>query len=639
MFKNNTFLLLFSGLILFTLPACNKYLDIIPDNVATIDNAFTRRNEAEKFLFTCYSYMPKSADPTGNPGLSAADEWSLIWPTVDNALNPSFYNIARGNQGIVDPYGNFWDGTQSKQPLFQAIRDCNIFLEDIDRVPDMLESEKARWVAEVKVLKAYYIFYLVRMYGPIPLPRTNLPISASEDEVKVYRDPVDSCFDYMVSLIDEAREDLPEIITDEAAELGRITKPIALSLKAKMLVTAASPFFNGNTDYNNFKDNRGTVLFNQQVDPAKWQKAVSACKEAVDLCQSVGLHLYYYQQNVAQYELSPETYTKMSIRSSFTEKWNPEIIWANTQSMASSIQTNSIPRGLDPATLDNTNPRGQIAPPLKIVSQFYTKNGLPITDDPSWNYAERFSLRVGTEAEKYDIGQGYTTAQINFDREPRFYADLGFDGGVWYGQGKYDDTKSFVLQAKAGQAASQHVNFAYSTTGYWVKKYVHYQDVINSTTLTIQSYPWPEMRLADLYLLYAESLNEANKTPTAATYQYLDSVRLRAGIPTAEDSWKNYSNNPTKYTTQQGLREIIHQERLIELAFEGQRLWDLNRWKESIRTLNGAISGWDIEQSDAVAYYREKLIFNQTFTLKNYLWPIRDADITVNRNLVQNPGW
>jgi hypothetical protein len=628
-------------LMLMVLPAftsCKKYLDIVPDNIATIENAFTRRNEAEKFLFTCYSFLPKSGDLTGNPAFYAGDEISLIWPTVDFALNPAAYNIARGNQNVVDPFANFWDGSQEGQSLFIALRDCNIFLENIGKVPDMDQFEKDQWSAEVKFLKAYYLFYLVRMYGPIPLPKKNLEVSAGIKEIKVYRAPVDSCFNYMIQLIDSAEVFLPEIIADRVDGLGRITKPIALAIKAKMLVTAASPLFNGNTDYANFKDNRGQLLFNTTVDHSKWQKAALACKEAIDLCEKVGIQLYYYAQDVAQFDLSDETYTKMSIRNAVSEKWNSEIIWANTNSMVTTLQAYCLPRGL---VESNVQPRGQLAPPLKIVEEFYTNHGLPITSDKDWNYAARFNLRIASDTDKIHIGLGYTTAALNFDREPRFYADLGFDGGTWYGQGKYDDNDQYVLKAKKGQPASQQVQFAYSTTGYWVKKLVNYKDVVGASATSIEPYAWPEMRLSDLYLLYSESLNEASEGTEVdpEAYKWIDLVRKRAGIPSVEDAWSGYSTEPTKFKTQKGFRDIIHQERLIEMAFEGDRYWSLLRWKEASKEFNEPITGWDIEQSSPEAYYRPRVIFNQRFGLKNYFWPIKDNNITVNRNLVQNPGW
>ncbi|MGV8093054.1 MAG: RagB/SusD family nutrient uptake outer membrane protein [Mangrovibacterium sp.] len=123
-------------------------------------------------------------------------------------------------------------------------------------------------------------------------------------------------------------------------------------------------------------------------------------------------------------------------------------------------------------------------------------------------------------------------------------------------------------------------------------------------------------------------------------YQYINQVRERAGLPTVEYSWSNFSTNPAKYTTKDGLRDIIRQERLIELAFEGQRFWDLRRWKTASEVLNASITGWDQEQSSVSAYFRPVSIFRQTFALKDYFWPIAETEIEASgRNLVQNTGW
>ena len=86
------------------------------------------------------------------------------------------------------------------------------------------------------------------------------------------------------------------------------------------------------------------------------------------------------------------------------------------------------------------------------------------------------------------------------------------------------------------------------------------------------------------------------------------------------------------------MREIIKQERLIELAFEGQRFWDLLRWKDAEKYMNQPIRGWDISGS-GLAFYNVTTIFTPSFTFKNYLWPIREQEIIKNANLVQNPGW
>ena len=141
-----------------------------------------------------------------------------------------------------------------------------------------------------------------------------------------------------------------------------------------------------------------------------------------------------------------------------------------------------------------------------------------------------------------------------------------------------------------------------------------------------------------MYLLYAEALNEANG-PSEEVYLYLDKIRERAGLPGVEVAWTVFSINPEKYKTQAGLREIIHRERAIELVFEGQRFWDLRRWKSATTELSKPITGWDLFQETAEGYYRERLVFSQSFRLRDYLWPLNENTILANPMLVQNPGW
>jgi len=317
------------------------------------------------------------------------------------------------------------------------------------------------------------------------------------------------------------------------------------------------------------------------------------------------------------------------------------MIWGDVINRATTVQQRAIPRGLDPARITNRTTQGNIGIPLKIVEMFYTDNGLPLEEDKTWDYTSRFQLQEGSENERYNIKQGYTTAKMNFNREPRFYASLGFDGGIWYGQGRYDDQANNLLfvSSKKGEPASVIETDKYSVTGYWPKKVVHYQNIIGEGQVyTVQPYPWPVMRLGNLYLLYAEALNEANG-PSEEALQYVDKVRERAGIPSVEDAWTNHSRDPQKFTTQVGLRDIIHRERLIELAFECQRFWDLRRWKEAAKELNTPITGWDIDQADAASYYRERVVYNQQFNTRDYFWPISEAELLRNSNLIQNPGW
>jgi hypothetical protein len=232
--------------------SCDDYLDIVPDNVTTLDHAFSDKVSAERFLATIYSYMPKLGDCSYDPAIQASDEFVICESTWDA---PSFANypgnrIKSGLQNTNDPYYNFWEGRNGGRGLFIALRDCNIFLENIDKVgSDLYEEEREQWIAEVKFFKAFYHFYLLRMYGPIPLVRENAPISSSTEQIRMYREPFDDCVDYIVELLDEAIEILPLTVNNASTEYGRIIKPIAATLKADVLLTAASPLFNGNSDF------------------------------------------------------------------------------------------------------------------------------------------------------------------------------------------------------------------------------------------------------------------------------------------------------------------------------------------------------------------------------------------------------
>jgi hypothetical protein len=281
------------------------------------------------------------------------------------------------------------------------------------------------------------------------------------------------------------------------------------------------------------------------------------------------------------------------------------------------------------------------APPLHIAEMFYSSNGVPIEEDNSYDYANRFTkLRVGTDEYRHYIKKDYESVQLNFDREPRYYADLGFDGCIWYGHGLYNDSKTWYLQAKGGQLGARLGGGLYSVTGYWPKKLVNYKNDFggNSEGYNVRDYPWPVIRLAELYLLYSEALNEVNG-PGGETFQWIDMVRNRAGLNGVVQSWAGFSKTPGKPTTKDGLRDIIQREQMIELVFEGKRYWDILRWKKADLYLNMPIKGWDIEQKNAENYYRVKQIFTPLFTTKNYLWPLAENSITVNPRLVQNPGW
>ena len=614
-----------------SLSGCKKFLDIVPDNVATIDNAFTLRSTAKKYLYTCYSYLPFPGSIDNSPSFLRGELWALGY------YKTSSTNFQRDGQNVVEPYFNFWEGRGGGKDLFEGIRDCNIFLENINRVPDMQKEEREQWIAEVKFLKAYYHFYLMSCYGPIPVVRKNLSIDAGIDEVKVRREPVDSGFNYIVSLLDEAIEDLPSLNFNEVArqEYGRINKSVAKSIKTLVLVTAASPLFNGNTDYANYIDDKYGPLFNQQYSAEKWEKAMIAAKEAIDECESIGLRLFKFQQGVGQ-NLSDTTLTKMSIRGAFASKViNGEIIWAYTNGWA--LQSALTPRSWDPNNI-SSGTYGSYGPTIDVEELFYTNHGVPIEEDKQWDYTSRFELKTAQEEDKYDIAKNYVTAKLHFNREPRFYANIGFDGGIWYGQGKYNDKDSWHLETRATSYTAVHTTDYYSPTGNYPKKNIYYENYLSNKTYYVTSYQFPFMRLGDLYLLYAEAANEF-EGPGSKAYEYLNKVRERAGLPTVQDAWTNYSKYPNKFASKEGLRDIIRRERRVELMFESKGYWDLLRWKTAHEVLSQPAEGWNLSEKTPEGYYIPTVIFQRNFKKRDYFIPIREYEIQRNKNLLQSPGW
>lgn len=624
-------LLVASGLLFFQ--SCN-YLDVVPDNVATIDNAFTMRSEAIKYLATCYSYLPPDGDPTRNPAYLAGDEFWLDYPTL--SIDGTNWNIARGNQNVTNPYVNYWDGY-----MFNAIRDCNIFLENIrnpEKVRDMTQDERTTWEGEVMFLKAYYHFMLMRHYGPIPTMDVNLSVNTSIEDAKVKRQPIDEVVDYIVKVLDEAIPKLPNTVQSPVTDLGRITKPIALGIKAKVLLYAASPLFNGNTDYATFKNVDGTLFFNQRFQLEKWQKAARAAKDAITACENLGMGLYQFPGTV--FPLSDTTMIQMSIRNAVTEKWNREIIWANPTSRAWQMQYSSMAH-IDPNNAGNNSVHGTLAPSLKIIDQFYTRNGVPMDEDKTLDFSNKNQLRSGNYDERFNTIENYQTARVHFDRENRFYANVGFDGGIWFMENSpsRSDENTWTTQLRLGLFGS---GLSIPVTTYYPKKLVNWKFAFkDGNSSHIEEYPWPMMRLADLYLMYAEALNES-EGPSADVFLYLDKIRKRAGLEGIKESWSKYALNPAKPTSKEGLRGIIQRERNIEMSFEGSRLWDLKRWKLAAQELNKNITGWDRNQDKdhPELFYKEQTFFQQRFVApRDYFWPIRENNLLINPNLVQNPGW
>ena len=571
--------------------SCDNYLDIVPDQTQQVDLLFERKEVAYTALATCYAYLPKN-DGVYTSFMTMSDEI-----TTPISKETDGVRIMKGQQSASNPKFGLWSGWSDQGSLWEGIRHCNILIENIHNVVDMTEEEMNSWAAEAKFLKAYYHFLLFTYYGPIPIVDENLPISASDNEVRVKRSTVDQSVDYIVQTIDDAILDLP-VRELSSNDLGRIDQVIAKSIKSRVLLYAASPLFNGNSEmYSGFINEDGEHYFNQTYDQTKWDLAKDASLDAINAALENGVGLYEFSSTPPnyedEYEESEFLRTLYDLKYTIVDKWNSELIWGNSnpvrdndwwQMQAACMMKNPSASSVEAAWQ-------WIAPTLRIAELFYTENGLPIDQDLTYDFQNRFNTATVGASQNYQAQYGTTTAKLNLNREPRFYSSLGFDRG-------YNRTwgNLWQLRMKKGEIHGRIANSDdYLITGYALKKLVH-PDSEGDGYNKIVTYAWPMIRLSELYLNYAEAINET-AGPNQEAYDALNAVRERAGISNVEDAWGNASISATlnKHTTQDGFREIIRQERLIELSFEGNRYNDIRRWKQAEQYFNSPVFGWSVD--------------------------------------------
>ncbi|MFV0506517.1 MAG: RagB/SusD family nutrient uptake outer membrane protein [Bacteroidales bacterium] len=656
------------SLLLVSLGACNDYLDILPDDKPTLDDAFSDAYNAEKYLFTCYNYMPSLANPvnalgiTGGGDIIYSTEWSESLGSMPSPMRMRF----NGNV-VNNPLMNFWDGQNGANAcLWDGIRYCNTFIE---KMPienggprDVSDEERTRWIAEAKALKAYYHFYLFRLYGPIPIVDEALDISAKDDAIKSYRAPVDEVVDYIVKTLDEAIPGLPlKADMDNATEYGRFNATIARCIKAEALVFAASPLLNNNNYYKGIVDDRGVDLFPQGDAQARWERALVACDEACRSAENDGALIYITTDGgnnaisgVNVLNINDTTKAMVSLRQAVTKTWNEEVIWAtsqntkNLQMFASILSASELTNG-NAASVKELAQRH--APVMDVVERFYSSNGVPIDEDKDWKdngwFANRYDTKVATEENaKYLIGADEETALMHFNRSLRFYASLGFDGGLWEGR-KEPLENSAVGQFMKGEACGIRGGIG-SITGYLAKKMVHLESDYSASRFDFveERYAFTILRLADMYLLLAECLNEVGG-PSKSDSQgrnacsYLDEIRARVGMEGVVKSWREHATSEfkNKPASKEGLRDIIRQERMNELAFEGQYYYDVRRWLIAEDLLNRPATGWNRMGEVTDEFYNVVVLEQPRFSIKDYLMPIKTSTILQNNRLVQNPGW
>jgi len=593
--------------------ACNKsFLDKQPDDMLNLDEVFASKRYTEEYLANVYSYIPDEANADTENMTAASDEAKFSWNGV-----PAF-NINMGNWGPTNIPYHVWG------KYYRGIRSASVFINRVDECMEISEQLRAQYKAEARFLRAFYYHLLMRQYGPVVIIDEMIPVDADPDELQIPRNSYDECVAYVVSELDEAMSSLPGKITDNN-QLGRPDQLVAKALKSRVLLYAASPLFNGNSEYAGFRNPDGKQLISQEYSREKWEAAAVAAKAVIDALPG-GL----YKKTDANGDFDPLA----SYRDIYFDKWNKEVIWARRTDGAGTWEWNG--------GLIQVGGYANYAVTQQLVDAYFMANGQsPIVGyegagqpiiNPASGYVES---GVATEAGEY-TRPGIWNMYVN--REPRFYATVTYNGSEWVWHG--DDGQSvwyaeFFATGKDGvQGGARGQDPTHS--GYAIRKYNSpNSDVFNRRLIPNAS--WIIFRLGEFYLNYAECLNEYDPA-NPDILKYLNLIRERAGIP-------QYGSGPNALPVPASpdvMREKIHAERRIELVFESHRLFDTRRWKIAALVDNGPMYGMDMNAGTSwadPAFYRRRVFETRTFEPKHYFWPIHQNELDRNKMMVQNPGW
>jgi starch-binding outer membrane protein, SusD/RagB family len=602
--------ILFAGSLLI-LSSCKKYLNTVPNDVLTVNDIFTSKANVDAYLANIYASLPDEMEQrfvgssNSGPWEGASDDAKYNWDFVySNQMNLSVWSNTDGT------VSGFWSS------YYQAIRNATDFMNRIgtanpNEVPASLQTE---YKAEARGLRAIYYYYLLRMYGPVVLLGDQLiSADASTASVRLPRTSFDSCIAFVVTQLDSAYTDLP--LTPTNGQYGRVVKGVVKAYKEQALLLAASPLFNGNADYASFKNTDGTQLISQTYNASKWAAAAAAAKAFITEFVPGTYSLY----TVA--DPNPFQAAYLSCKNVMLVDWNSEWIFAYSNA-GSYMRYDRTPKHVgSPADQQGG---GAFGVTQSLVDAFSMANGRAINDPLSGYVSTGFSPFVAP----YDSTVGGSAMTANtynqwVGREPRFYVNVTYDSAYWlYKDNGYAPIiTSFHYSGNSGRSQSTS---DVSPTGYVARKNVAANDNNRGALM---------LRLANIYLDYAEALNESDPTnPDVLTY--LNLIRQRAGVP----QYGAGANALPVPTGQDAMRTAIRSERRVELSFENVRYFDTRRWKIAPQTDAGPFYGMNM-YTDGANFYQKTLLETRVFYSRDYFFPIPNSEVLIDNLLVQNPGW
>jgi hypothetical protein len=569
----NIFWAIISFLVIIVVTSsCEDFLEKAPGIDVTEDTIFSSRVQAETFLTSIYEYGIHSNLPYGGLNAKANNNYSLTGAAADESETcANWIESQKWNTASVSP-DNTDDTRWSNRWI--AIRKISVFLDRIEDVPDLDPTYLEQLKGEAKFIRALNYFEMFKRYGGVPVIDHRIQLT---DDLKIPRGTLEEVVNFIVEDCDEAIAGLPSAYP--ANLRGRVTKGAALALKSRTLLYAASPQFNTGSPYLDFGTNNNLICYGNS-DLKRWQDAADAAEAAINWAPGAGCYLITDQGVTKNYKYAWEVYD------------NAEIILAEKSQSAKGSWG---------------RPWNVICPP-SLYPGATGQNGTT----PTFNFVQKYEKIDGTPQTWNPNGGSDLQARMA-ELDPRFHQTIAYNMSFW----NVDFPQVQIYQG------GRDVNTCYG--GFWLHK--HYPEAIvqshreyipNSTLFA----------LAEVYLNYAEALNEA-QGPVPAAYEAVNTIRRRSGMPDLPSG-----------LSQSQFRERVRNERAIELAFDDSRFWDIRRWLIAGEVANGPMYGIKIYRITGSSEFRyEPYVFEtRTWVPKMYLHPFGTTEINKGY-LVQNPGY
>lgn len=614
--------------------SCDDFLDRQEDEKLTFDKIWEKGSDIRAYWITTMTFLPHEFRYNiwgdGDPYAAASDEGTFSYNR-----NYRWINFGSWNPSSVPYYDNI-----GMAKYYQGIRECNIFLQNVDRCsdPKVTKDQLEQWKVQTRFARAFYYFHIMRLYGPVFLLGDELlDFSASTEALYRPRNTWDQCVDYVTSEL-QACIDNPAMTDGWSSdgEMGLATKGACQALIARLKLYSARDLFNGNTLYakmvnpqtTEFPELSGAQLFPQEYKAEKWLEAAKAARKVIDN----PLYKLYRAGKGDPYEdyygVYLETWnSELIYTSGFTGRWNLAVVTAPT-ALGAYGGVGPTQQQVDAYAMSN----GRY--PIKG----YDEDGKPQIDKTSGYPEDEFKMSTwtypawgGTKAYSLEAPDMYK------NREPRFYVSVFFSGDYWH----HGAAKTKISFAKGGNSNTSH---DYPKAGYLLNKfYDHRSDTKSGGSWGNMTFP--TIRLAEMYLNFIEAVLECEKRnvsyPEKAEYkakamEVWADLRDRAGLDPITDAYPGASVDE--------LIQLCRQERRVELAFENHRYFDTRTWMIAPQVDGGPMYGMDTTYPGSgdetpEGYWNRVVFETRVFNPNHYLFPFSQRELDRNTMLVQNYGW